>query len=173
MYILCSLGVNSEKKKSSYAGCQSSAHRIRFQLQESWASLLAQMVKNLPLDSLPSEPSLPKDARVHSLGLEPLEKAMATHSSILDWKISWTEEPGGLQSMGSQRIGHDWVTNTTGGLSWLRSHPLLAPFYSLSHSPPTILRINSWIHSLCTGRSAWGDQGKSINWFTKVRAPSQ
>ena len=38
---------------------------------------------------------------------------MATRSSILAWKISWTEEPGGLQSMGSQRVGHDWVTNTT------------------------------------------------------------
>ena len=37
---------------------------------------------------------------------------MVTHSSILAWKISWTEEPGGLQSMGSQRVGHDWVTNT-------------------------------------------------------------
>ena len=37
---------------------------------------------------------------------------MATHSSILAWKISWTEEPGGLQSMGSQRVGHDWATNT-------------------------------------------------------------
>ena len=37
---------------------------------------------------------------------------MATHSSILAWKISWTEEPGGLQCMGSQRVGHDWATNT-------------------------------------------------------------
>ena len=37
---------------------------------------------------------------------------MATHSSILAWRIPWTEEPGGLQSMGSQRVGHDWVTNT-------------------------------------------------------------
>ena len=36
---------------------------------------------------------------------------MATHSSILTWKISWTEEPGGLQSMGSQRVGHYWATN--------------------------------------------------------------
>ena len=43
---------------------------------------------------------------------DPLEKQMATHSSILAWKISWTEEPGGLQSMGSQRVGHDRVTNT-------------------------------------------------------------
>ena len=46
-------------------------------------------------------------------GLEdPLEKEMATHSSILAWRISWTEDPGGLQSMGLQRIGHGWVTNT-------------------------------------------------------------
>ena len=41
-----------------------------------------------------------------------LEKGKATHSSILAWRIPWTEEPGRLQSMGSQRIGHDWVTNT-------------------------------------------------------------
>ena len=39
------------------------------------------------------------------------EKAMATHSSILAWKIPWTEEPGGLHSMGSRRVGHDWVTS--------------------------------------------------------------
>ena len=38
---------------------------------------------------------------------DPLEKGMATHSSILAWRIPWTEEPGGLQSMGSQRVGHD------------------------------------------------------------------
>ena len=38
---------------------------------------------------------------------EPLEEVMATHSSILAWRIPWTEEPGGLQSMGSQRVGHD------------------------------------------------------------------
>ena len=45
---------------------------------------------------------------VRSLGQEdPLEKDMAPHSSILAWRIPWTEEPGGLQSMGSQRVGHD------------------------------------------------------------------
>ena len=45
---------------------------------------------------------------VQSLGREdPLEEEMATHSSILDWKIPWIEEPGGLQSMGSQRVRHD------------------------------------------------------------------
>ena len=46
--------------------------------------------------------------RVQSLGREdPLEKEMATHSSILPWKITWTEEPGRLQSTGLQRVGHD------------------------------------------------------------------
>ena len=57
------------------------------------------MVKNL----LPIQ-----ETWVLSLGLEdPLEKEMATHSSILAWRIPWTEEPGGLQSTGSQRVGHD------------------------------------------------------------------
>ena len=48
------------------------------------------------------------ETQVQSLGQEdPLEKTMATHSSILAWRIPWTEEPGGLQSMGSQRLGHN------------------------------------------------------------------
>jgi len=52
--------------------------------------------------------------RVQSQGQEgPLEKGMATHSSILVWGIPWTEEPGGLQSIGLQRVRHNWVTNTT------------------------------------------------------------
>ena len=51
--------------------------------------------------------------RVQSLGWEdPLEKGMAIHCSILAWEIPWREEPGRLQSMGSQRLRHDWVTNT-------------------------------------------------------------
>ena len=63
------------------------------------ASPVAQSVKNLPAV---------QKTRVRSLGWEdPLEKEMATHSSILAWKISWIEEPRGLQSMGSQRVGHD------------------------------------------------------------------
>ena len=64
-----------------------------------WASLVAQMVKLLPAM---------QETRVQSLGQEdPLEKEMATHSSILAWKIPWMEEPGRLQSMGSQRVRHD------------------------------------------------------------------
>ena len=50
-----------------------------------------------------------QETRVQSLGQEdPLEKEIATYSSILAWRIPWTEEPGGLQSLKSQRIGHDW-----------------------------------------------------------------
>ena len=49
-----------------------------------------------------------KETQVRSLGQEaPLEEGMATHSSILAWRIPWTEKPGGLQSMGSQRVGHE------------------------------------------------------------------
>ena len=52
-----------------------------------------------------------RETQVQSLGREdPLEKEMATHSSILVWRIPWMEVPGGLQSTGSQRVGHDWVT---------------------------------------------------------------
>ena len=63
------------------------------------ASLVAQRLKRLPVM---------RETWVRSLGWEdPLEKEMATHSSILAWRIPWTEEPGGLQSMGSQRVRHD------------------------------------------------------------------
>ena len=68
------------------------------------ASLVAQTVKNLPAIW---------ETWTQSLGQEdPLEKGMATHSSILAWRIPWTEEPGGIQSMGSQSFQHDWATNT-------------------------------------------------------------
>ena len=64
-----------------------------------WASLMAQRVKSLPAM---------QETWVRSLGQEdPLEKGMATHSSILVWRIPWAEETGGLKSMGSQRVGHD------------------------------------------------------------------
>ena len=63
------------------------------------ASLVAQMVKNLPAK---------QETRVQSLGQEdPLRREMATHSSILAWKIPWTEEPSRLQYMESQRLGYN------------------------------------------------------------------
>ena len=64
-----------------------------------WSSLVAQTVKN---------PPAMQETWVSSLGWEhPLDKGMATHSSILAWRIPWPEEPGNLQSMGSQRVGHN------------------------------------------------------------------
>ena len=65
---------------------------------------MAQMVKNLPAVQEP---------QVRSLGWEdPLDKGTATHSSVPAWRIPWTEEPGGLQPMGSQRVRQDWASNT-------------------------------------------------------------
>ena len=70
-----------------------------------WAFLVAQMVMNLPAVQ-------ETWARSLGWGEDPLEKGMATNSSILAWEIPWTEEPGGLQSLGSPRVGHKWATNT-------------------------------------------------------------
>ena len=54
-----------------------------------------------------------QEVQVRSLGQEDsLEKETATHFSILGWRVSWTEEPGGLQSLGLQIVGHDWATTT-------------------------------------------------------------
>ena len=72
------------------------------------ASLAVQMVKN---------PPAMQETWVWSLGWEdPLEEGKATHSSVLAWRIPWTEEPDGLQSMGSQRVGHDQATKHSTGL---------------------------------------------------------
>ena len=65
---------------------------------------MAETIKNLPAM---------QETQVQSLGQEdPLEKGIATHFNIPAWRIPRTEEPGGLRSMESQRVGHDWVTNT-------------------------------------------------------------
>ena len=67
------------------------------------------MVKNMPAI---------QESQVWSLGQEdPLEKGMATHSSILAWRIPWKEDPGRLQSVGLQRVRLDWATNTTSSVS--------------------------------------------------------
>ena len=75
---------------------------IGYPLQYSWASFVAQLVKNLPAVQETQE------SWVRFLGQkDPVEEEIAIHSRILAWKIPWTEEPGGLQSIGSQRVGHD------------------------------------------------------------------
>ena len=78
---------------------RSAGEGIGYPLQYSWASLVAQLLKNLPAM---------QETWVQSLGREDaLEKEMATHSSTLAWKIPSTEEYDGLQSTGSQRVGHE------------------------------------------------------------------
>ena len=72
------------------------------QIKVNWGLFLGTDKKNLPAM---------QEARVRSLGWEdPLQEEMATHSSILAWRILWTEEPGKLQSMGLQRVGHNRAT---------------------------------------------------------------
>ena len=85
-----------EKSEPSYTV---GGNKCKLSLWGIGVSLVAQTVKHLPAML---------ETRVQSMGWEdPLEKEMATHSSTLAWKIPWTEEPGSLQSMGLQRVGHD------------------------------------------------------------------
>ena len=84
------------------------------------ASLVAQRLKRLPAIL---------ETQVWSLsGEDPLEKEISTQSSIFAWKVPWTEEPGGLQSRGSQTVGYDWATNTLHAMvswTWLQSENIL------------------------------------------------
>ena len=84
---------------------------------------MSQTVKNLPAI---------QKAQVQSLGWEdPLEKEMPSHFSNLAWRIPWTGEPGGLQSMGSQRVRHDWATKTAGLSEFLLTGKKSSLYYLL------------------------------------------
>ena len=113
------------------------------------ASLVAQTVKCLPAM---------QETRVRFLGREdPLEKEMEIHSSTLAWKIPWTEEPDRLQSMGSQRVRHNWVTSL-----------ILLPLYLLVFRPRGI-----WDLSSLTGDQAhapWIGR-RSLNHWTAREVP--
>ena len=94
------------------------------------------MVNNLPAM---------RETWVLSLGREdPLEKGLAIHSSILAWRISWTEEPGRLQSMELQRVGHDWVTNTFTFNYVFKTHNYKCKIHwKPTHQKPSNLMTNS------------------------------
>ena len=101
-----------------------------------WAFLVAQTVKNQPAM---------QEIWVRSLGFEdPLEKGMAAHFAILAWRISWTEEPGGLQSMGSQKVGHDWAINTF--TFWI----VYVLFHFLFNLPEPASKVPTFISFLLT-----------------------
>ena len=108
-------------------------------------SLVAQMVKRLPAM---------QETGVRFLGWEdPLEKEMAIHSSTLAWKIPWMEEPDKLQSMGSQRVGHDWATSLSLGcsgrehLTYLRgSTPQVLPGEKPPQAPEVSTCQECWVN---------------------------
>ena len=93
------------------------------------------MVKNLPAE---------QETWVWPLGWEDLlEKEMATHSSIIAWSIPWTEEPGGLWSMRSQRVGRNWATNT---FTFIQLHTLCVYMYPNTHTHTKCLINICWIN---------------------------
>ena len=97
---------------------------------------MAQRVKNSPTM---------QQTWVWSLGSEdPLEKEMATHSSILAWRIPQTKEPGELQSMGSQRVGHDWVINTSKYPRTVMVKTDISPLYSGAESEIQTIKEVEW-----------------------------
>ena len=114
-----------------------SLHHYSPEFAQTRTSLVAQMVKCL---------STTRETRVRTLGWEdPLGKEMAIHSRTIAWKIPWTEEPGRLQPMGSQRVGHDWATSLHSTslhfaqthVHWVSdaihpSHPLFSPSLPLN-----------------------------------------
>ena len=114
---------------------------------------MAQIVRNSPTM---------QETWVWSLGSEdPLEKEMATHSSILAWRIPQTKEPGELQSMGSQRVGHDWVTNTSTYPKRVRVNRGMSPLYSGAEPELQTIKEAEWFPAclvLITGLLWQGDK---------------
>ena len=95
---------------------------------------------------------------------DPLEKGMATHSSILAWKIPWTEEPGGLQSMGLQRVGHNWATDTFTFNSQHSEYAMLLPFWAQGMFVTELIMLSDFQSIfmgflLCGAVTASGDLG--------------
>ena len=111
------------------------------------------MVKHLPTR---------RETQVWSLGHEdPLEKERASHSSTLAWKMSWTEECGGLQSMGSQRVRHDWATSLSLSFTWWQSNAENSPSQtSTVHESRT-----SDVKTEFTKGSGTRDQVVDIHWI--------
>ena len=106
-----------------------------------------------------------RETRVWSLGREdPLQKEMATHSSILAWRIPWMEDSGGLQSTGSQRVRHDWETSLALSLYYLNTRNKWVVLDVLSLSLLWYLLIKSpWdLNSVFDSAVQWGSRGS--NW---------
>ena len=103
-------------------------------LQYSWDFSCAHSIKNLPAM---------QETWVQSLGQEDLlEKEVVTHSSILAWRIPWTEQPGGLQSTGLQRVGHDWATSLTSHtIKGLSNILIMEDFFNIDHLQGLVFHV--------------------------------
>ena len=146
---------------------RSSGEGIGYKLQYSWASLVAQKVKN---------PPAMQETWLWSLGLEDsLEKGMVTHSRIFAQRTPWTEEPGRLQSMGSQIVGHDWATFTSTGKKKKFHFGLRGPCFKLAiQSLLSLLVLFPLISCFCLspgkshgqrslmGHRPWGSQESDV-----------
>ena len=106
-------------------------------------------------------------------GKDPLEKGIAIHSSILAWRIPWTEEPGGLQSMGMQRVGHNWATDTFTFTDEDKHFPSLSLLKTVL--PWTSLKIHTLLHRIPNtifklavyfSLHVWGPKNKLPDTFT-------
>ena len=127
------------------------------------SSLVAQMIKRLPAMW---------ETRVWSLGWEdPLEKEIATHSSILAWRIPWTEKPGGLQSMGSQRVVHDWATSFS--FPFMGPDAMILVFWTLSFKPGFSLLSLTFVKMLFRSFSFSGTRVLSSVYLTLLIFPGQ
>ena len=132
-----------------------------------WASQIVQCVKNSPAIQKTLETQVP------SLGWEdPLEEEMASHSSILAWRIPWMDEPGALWSMGLQRVGHNWARMHAHSLlgSKLR---YLALFEEGNHQPNKASgqKDDSWMLSVFTAVKHLPSSSKGHGFLNHGRGP--
>ena len=122
---------------------------------------MTQTVKNLPAT---------QETQVQSRCWEdPLEKGMATHSSILAWRIPWTEEPGGLQSMGSQRVGPEWVTNAHLNLIFIMHATIFSPTGGQLGKKQSRTRLRLFLGYVYCAQTIWEKDGFQLNKFNYCR----
>ena len=130
------------------------AHPLKFYHEFYWVFLVVQLVKNLPAM---------QETQVQSLGGEdPLEKEMAAHSSILLWKIPWTEEPGRLQSMGSPRVGHNLATKPP---PWDSSNSVSSSGSTFNSSSLAISTISAGTSSIEVLNPSKSSRRAGVNFF--------
>ena len=135
---------------------------IIYYMETARAFPTTQLVKNLPAM---------QETQVQCLGQEdPLEKEMATQSNILAWKIPWTEEPGGLQSKESQRVGHNWATkhNMETAKTSLKKMAVL-PVIEACCKVVVIKTVFRWFNDRLTNKTKRDNWISDIWFVTKVR----